>query len=246
MTRILLLGGITEALVIARTLGPAHVYSLAGVGRVPNDLNCQVRVGGYGGASGLAAYIRSEGVDLLIDATHPYAAQISRNAVLAAQCADIDCWALRRPAWIAQPGDDWREVVDWAALIEALRPFERPLFTLGREPLTHLQEIPDHQFWTLRALDVYPGNPRCEIIGARGPFVLEDERNLFSRRQIDVLVSKNSGSTATEPKLQVARERGVPVLILGRPALPPANREFHTVAALLAALRRGSGSSGFS
>lgn len=224
--RILLLGGVTEALAIARTLGPQHVYSLAGIGRIPQDLACQVRVGGYGGAEGLAEYLRVEGIDLLIDATHPYAAQISRNAALAARGAGIPCWALRRPAWQAQPGDDWREVEDWAGLIEALAPFERPLFTLGREPLQHLDEIPPHQFWTLRALEACPGNERCEVIGARGPFLIDDERALFERRRIDVLVSKNSGSGATEPKLEVARERGIPVLVLKRPMLPEVDRTF--------------------
>lgn len=236
MKRLLLLGGVTEALAIARTLGPQHIYSLAGVGRVPADLNCQVRVGGYGGAEGLTQFIKDQGIDLLLDATHPYAAQISRNAATAAQQSGIPCWALRRPAWQAQAGDDWREVSDWAELIEALKPFKRPLFTLGREPLQHLDEIPPEQFWTLRALEVYPGNERCEVIGARGPFFIEDERTLFERRQIDVLISKNSGSSATEPKLEVARERGVPVLILKRPELPGVAREFETVAEVLNAL----------
>ncbi|WP_442110087.1 cobalt-precorrin-6A reductase [Pseudomonas sp. NUPR-001] len=236
MTRILLLGGVTEALAIARTLGPEHVYSLAGIGRVPSDLNCQVRIGGFGGAEGLAAYLRAENIDLLIDATHPYAARISANAARASQLSGVPCWALRRPAWQAQAGDDWREVADWAELIEALRPFQRPLFTLGREPLQHLEEIPPQQFWTLRALEACPGNERCEVIGARGPFLLEDERRLFERRQIDVLISKNSGSAATEPKLDVARERGVPVLILKRPELPVVDREFFTVDTLSAAL----------
>ena len=198
MNRILLLGGVTEALAIARTLGPQHVYSLAGVGRVPTDLSCEVRVGGYGGAEGLAQYIREHGIDLLVDATHPYAAQISQNAALAAQLSGIACWALRRPAWQPQATDDWREVEDWVALVEALKPFKRPLFTLGREPLEHLHEIPEHQFWTLRALDVYPGNARCKLIGARGPFLLDDERRLFEERNIDVLISKNSGSSATD------------------------------------------------
>ncbi|MCO7518964.1 MULTISPECIES: cobalt-precorrin-6A reductase [unclassified Pseudomonas] len=236
--RILLLGGITEALAIARQLGPLHVYSLAGIGRIPQDLACQVRVGGYGGDAGLASYLRAEGIDLLIDATHPYAAQISANAALAATSAGIPCWALRRPAWQAQAGDDWREVADWAELIEALAPFERPLFTLGREPLQHLNEIPHHQFWTLRALEAYPGNERCEVIGARGPFLIDDERALFERRRVDVLVSKNSGSTATEPKLEVARERGIPVLVLKRPALPEVDRAFQDAAAVLEALGR--------
>ncbi|AZF35407.1 Precorrin-6A reductase [Pseudomonas sp. R4-39-08] len=236
MKRILLLGGVTEALAIARTLGPQHIYSLAGVGRVPTDLTCQVRVGGYGGAEGLAQFVRDAGISLILDATHPYAAQISQNAARAAQLCGVPCWALRRPAWQPQAGDDWREISDWAELIEALKPFNRPLFTLGREPLQHLDEIPANQFWTLRALDVYPGNDRCEVIGARGPFLIEEERALFERCGIDVLISKNSGSTATEPKLEVARERGVPVLVLKRPVLAAVDREFTTVAAALEAI----------
>ena len=240
MKRILLLGGVTEALAIARTLGPQHVYSLAGVGRVPGDLGCEVRVGGYGGAEGLAQYIREQRIDLLLDATHPYAAQISHNAALAAAASGIPCWALRRPAWVAQTGDDWREVAHWRELIEALAPFQRPLFTLGREPLEHLHEIPPEQFWTLRALDAYPGTARCEVIGARGPFLIDDERKLFAQRRIDVLISKNSGSSATEPKLQVARERGVPVLILKRPTLAQVDREFRTVEDVLEGLAQES------
>lgn len=237
MKRILLLGGVTEALAIARTLGPHHIYSLAGIGRVPTDLACQVRVGGYGGAEGLAQFIREHHIDLLLDATHPYAARISHNAAHAARASGIPCWALRRPAWQPQAGDDWQEVADWDELIQALRPFRRPLFTLGREPLQHLHEIPPEQFWTLRALDVCPGNERCEVIGARGPFDIEGERKLFERRRIDVLISKNSGSTATEPKLDVARERGVPVLVLKRPELPRVDREFGTVDEVLQGLR---------
>ncbi|RTY72607.1 cobalt-precorrin-6A reductase [Pseudomonas veronii] len=236
MKPILLLGGVTEALAIARTLGPQHIYSLAGVGRVPTDLTCQVRVGGYGGVEGLAQFVRDEHIGLILDATHPYAAQISHNAAQAARLCGVPCWALRRPAWRPQAGDDWREVADWAELIEALKPFKRPLFTLGREPLQHLDEIPQEQFWTLRALEVYPGNERCEVIGARGPFLIENERALFERQKIDVLISKNSGSTATEPKLEVARERGVPVLVLRRPVLATADREFTAVAAVLQAI----------
>lgn len=234
--RILLLGGIGEALAIARRLGPGHLYSLAGLGKVPDDLNCQVRVGGYGGAEGLADFIAGQGYDLLLDATHPYAAQISRNAACAVQLAGVPCWALRRPGWQPGAGDDWREVEGWAQLIAALAPFERPLFTLGREPLEHLGEIPEHQFWTVRCLQSLPGTARAEVLGARGPFSLEGERELFERLGTDVLVSKNSGSQATEPKLQVARERGVPVVILARPELPEVDRRFDSVEALWTAL----------
>ncbi len=238
MKRLLLLGGIGEALALARRLGPQHLYSLAGLGKVPDDLACEVRVGGYGGAEGLAGFIREQGFDLLLDATHPYAAQISANAARAAGLAGVPCWALRRPGWQAGPGDDWREVADWPGLIGALEAFRRPLFTLGREPLEHLGKFPPHQHWTVRCLQGVPGTVRAEVLGARGPFTLEGERELFARLGTDVLVSKNSGSQATEPKLQVARERGVPVLILARPALPLVAREFDSVESLWAALER--------
>lgn len=240
MNKILLLGGVADALAIARTLGPQHIYSLAGVGRIPADLTCQLRVGGYGGARGLAHFIDEQGIDLLVDATHPYAAQISRNAASAAQSGGVPLWALRRPAWRPEAGDDWREVPDWAALLKAIKPFDRPLFTLGREPLEHLDDIYPHQFWTLRALENtlrdLPQHERCEVIGARGPFLLEDERALFQQRGIDVLISKNSGGSATEAKLEVARELKVPVVMLQRPLLPDADRAFNCVPSLLAAL----------
>ncbi|WP_263264975.1 cobalt-precorrin-6A reductase [Pseudomonas sp. RIT-PI-S] len=236
MRRILLLGGVTESLRLARQLGPADVYSLAGIGRVPTDLHCAVKVGGYGGPEGLAAYLQAESISLLVDATHPYAARMSHNAAAAARRAGVPCWALRRPGWQPQAGDDWHEVAGWDALSLALQPFRRPFFTLGREPLAHLDNIPAYQHWTLRCLDPYPGNARCEVIGARGPFQLEQERALFAQGNFDVLVSKNSGSDATEPKLQVARERRLPVLMLARPQLPPVDREFHRLEALACAL----------
>jgi precorrin-6A/cobalt-precorrin-6A reductase len=164
-----------------------------------------VRVGGYGGAEGLARYLREEGIDLLIDATHPYAAQISRNAARL-RAGRHPCWACA-----ARPGRRKRGRLARGRGLgrtdRGTQAVPRPLFTLGREPLQHLDEIPPQQFWTLRALDACPGNERCEVIGARGPFHIEDERALFAP-QIDVLISKNSGSVATEPKLEVARELG--------------------------------------
>lgn len=237
MSRILLLGGVGDALSIARRLAADDIYSLAGMGKQPNDLPCQLLVGGYGGAQGLATFIAQQGIDLLLDVTHPYAAQISANAARAAELAGVPCWALRRTGWQAGAADDWREVADWAELSTALRPFQRPFFTLGREPLEHLQQIPAEQFWTLRSLDAHPGNERARVIGARGPFNLDDERALFAAGQFDVLISKNSGSSATEPKLQVARELGLPVLLLARPVLPLVAREFSSVETLWQALQ---------
>ncbi len=243
--RVLLLGGTGDALKMARQLAPHDVYSLAGLGRVPDDLPCQVRVGGFGGSDGLARYLDAERIDLLIDATHPYAARISANAVAAGQRAGVPVWALRRAPWQAQPGDDWRVVPHWPAVCGALAGFSRPLFTLGREPLSHLHAIPAHQRWVVRCLDDHPGSAQAVVIGARGPFTHESERALFTQHDIDVVVSKNSGGGATEAKLDVARERGLPVVMLARPVAPGApgaggaldvDRTFGTGAALLAAL----------
>ena len=237
MMRVLLLGGTGDALRIARQLGPEHVYSLAGLGKVPDDLLCEVRVGGFGGSEGMARYIEDQRISLVIDATHPYAAQISANAAKASSAARVPCWALRREGWQPQPGDDWRMVDDWAELTAALASFKRPLFTLGREPLAHLDEIPSQQFWTVRCLDTHEANPRARILATRGPFTLEGERTLFSAEAFDVIVSKNSGGSATEAKLEVARERSLPVVMLRRPSLPAVDREFANVADLLEALQ---------
>ena len=238
MQRILLLGGTGDALRIARALAARHVYSVAGLGRVPTDLQCAVHVGGFGGADGLTRYLQDMQITLLLDATHPYAAQISAHARAASTQAGLPYWALLRPAWVPQSGDDWRDVDDWAGIMAALRGFERPLFALGREPLAHLDEIPARQHWTIRCLDPHPGNARARVIDARGPFSVEGERALFARCGFDVVVSKNSGGHATEAKLQVARERGLPVIMRRRPALPQADRTFDDVAVLMETLFR--------
>lgn len=168
-------------------------------------------VGGYGGAGFGPLYAASSAIDVLLDATHPYAAQISRNAAWAARACGIECWALRRPVWQPQPRDDWREVADWDELVTALTPFKRPLFTLGKEPLAHLHEIPADQFWIFARAG--PVSRQRTLQGHRRPrpFRIDDERRLFEQQHIDVLISKNSGSSTTEPKLEVARERGVRV-----------------------------------
>lgn len=236
MTRLLLLGGTGDALKIARRLQAHDVYSLAGLGKTPADLPCRVRVGGFGGSDGLARYIEDEEIRLLVDATHPYAAQISANAAAASRATGVECWALRRAPWQPQRGDDWRLVSGWDALSRELAGFARPLFALGRAPLSHLHEIPAHQYWTIRCLEAHPGNERARVIGARGPFTVEAERALFEQCSFDVVVSKNSGGAATEAKLEVARERRLPVIMLRRPPLPDVNRTFETTEALLAAL----------
>lgn len=236
MKRVLLLGGTGDALAIARALPDAHVYSLAGLGRVPADLACAVRVGGFGGIDGLVRYLCDEKIALVVDATHPYAAQMSRHAHEACAIARVPLWAVRRPAWQPQPGDDWREASDWRAIVERIAAFHRPLFTLGREPLAHLHDIPASQYWTIRCLDAHPANARAKIVDARGPFDLDGERALFDAARIDVVISKNSGGRATEAKLAVARERGLPVVMLARPTLAAADRIFDDAASARDAL----------
>jgi precorrin-6A/cobalt-precorrin-6A reductase len=204
------------------------------------DLPCPVRGGGFGGAEGLAAFLNEQGIELLIDATHPYAAQISRNAAHAARMADIPLWAYRRPAWRPEPGDDWRSVANWAEIMAALREFERPFFTIGLEPLRHGAEIPPGQHWLVRCLAAEPPrSPSLTLLCATGPFALEQERALLRDRRIDVLVAKNSGGGAVAAKLAAARQLNIPVVLLERPALPGAHREWTSVGGLAMALRYG-------
>jgi len=236
--RVLILGGIGEAVTLARRLAPIHAvtYSIAGKGRTP-DLACPVRVGGFGGADGLATFLRDSGIELLIDATHPFAAQISRNAARAAGLADVPLWAYRRPAWRPEPGDDWRAVADWPELMAALRGFERPFFTVGLEPLRHVAEIPDRQHWLVRCLAAEPPiSSRLTLLCATGPFALEDERALLRAHRIDVLVAKHSGGGAVEAKLLAARQLRVPVVMLERPILPEVDRLYSDTDGLIADL----------
>lgn len=226
--RILILGGIGEAVKLARRLAPIHTvtYSLAGKGRAP-ELPCSTRVGGFGGAEGLAAFLGENGIELLIDATHPHAAQISRNAAKAARTAGIPLWAYRRPPWRPEFGDDWRLVADWAGIMAALREFRRPFFTIGLEPLRHAAAIPPEQHWLVRCLAAEPPvSSRLTLLCAIGPFSLEQELALLREGRIDVLVVKNSGGAAVEAKLTAARQLHISVVMLERPALPKADREF--------------------
>ena len=236
--RILILGGIGEALKLARELAPVHAvtYSVAGKGRIP-ELPCPVRSGGFGGSEGLAAFLRDQTIELLIDATHPYAANISRNASQAAQLTGVPLWAHRRPPWRREPGDEWRTVADWLELMVAAQPFKRLFFTIGLEPLRHALEIPRKQHWLVRCLAAEaPDLPRLTVLNATGPFALAAELALLRDYRIEALVAKNSGGAAVEAKLTAARRLQIPVILLERPALPAAEREFATVEALTAAL----------
>ncbi len=242
---ILLLGGTGQALKLARNLlkrGYAVTYSIAGLVRQP-DLPCTVISGGFAQFGGMPNFIRSQRISLIIDATHPYAAQISTHAVDAARAFDIPCWRLQRPAWQAH-GDDWAEFADWEDLLTTLHAYERVFLSHGQISSQQLAQLityrqPGQRFYLRIA-----AKPNLDLpdwikpIQAIGPFNDADELVLFRRLQIDALVSKNSGGEMTVAKLNAARVLSMPVLFLRRPELPAATCEFVGEKSLLTALEK--------
>jgi precorrin-6A/cobalt-precorrin-6A reductase len=240
MTRILILGGTTEARELASVLAErkdlAVILSLAGRTAKPLKQPVPVRRGGFGGAEGLTDYLRAESVDVLIDATHPYAAAISANAAEAAPAAKIPLIALRRPPWIKVPADIWTEVDTMEEAVKALGVAPRRVFlALGRKELRPFEEAPQHVYLVRSVDPVDPplAVPHAIYFTARGPFGEEDDRSLIERHRIDVIVAKNSGGEATHGKIAAARTLHLPVIMLKRPVLP----EVDSVATVEDALR---------
>jgi precorrin-6A/cobalt-precorrin-6A reductase len=223
--RILILGGTTEARALAATLASrsdlAVTASLAGRTESIAEHAVPVRIGGFGGAAGLAEYLRKEKIDALVDATHPYAAIISQNAAEAAKAAGVPLLALRRPPWASVTGDRWTEVDDVTAAVAALGSQPRRVFlALGRKEIAPFATAPQH-FYLVRSVDpVEMAGPNVGYVVERGPFSLEGDRALLQRHRIDVIVSRNSGGSAAYGKIAAARELGVEVILLRRPVLP--------------------------
>lgn len=218
--KILILGGTTEAAALATAFAELPVKaitSLAGRTSNPAKLTGTVRSGGFGGIDGLATYLDCEGIDLVIDATHPYAARISQNAVQAASKCDIPLVRLERPAWQKQPGDRWIDIADEAEAASAISSGERVFLALGRQHIAPFAKRADVHF-VMRMIDppeVTPP-PDCELILARpGDFAAE---MLFLKdRNIGLLVSRNSGGGVSYAKIEAARALGLPVMMISRP-----------------------------
>ena len=231
---VLLLGGTAEASALARRLAEdsrfSGTLSLAGVTRSPKPSPLDTRTGGFGGADGLAAYLRQHDVDALIDATHPFAAAMSANAATAAAAASVPAISLLRPAWRERPGDRWIRVSDMTAAAAALGAAPRTVFlTIGRKDLAPFRDVPQHRY-IVRSVDPPPPDLLPEgavCIAARGPFALEDEERLLRERGIEALVTKNSGGAATAAKLIAARRQSLPVVMVDHP--PPAGATVPTV-----------------
>ncbi|MDX3663174.1 cobalt-precorrin-6A reductase [Streptomyces sp. ID05-26A] len=224
---ILILGGTGEARELARrvmgsaaALPPGRVVSSL-AGRVSNPALPvgEVRVGGFGGVDGLAQWLRDNDVSAVVDATHPFARQITANAFEACERVGVPLLILRRPGFTPQPGWQWVDSVAEAA--RELRG-ERVFLTTGRQDLAEFAACPQ---WFLARMVEPPEPPlpqRIEVLLSRGPFTVDGELELMRSRDVDVLVTKDSGGSMTSAKLEAARRLGVPVVIVRRPPLPPA------------------------
>jgi precorrin-6A/cobalt-precorrin-6A reductase len=228
MTRILILGGTGEARALAGRLaarGFGVTLSLAGRTRAPALPDCDVRVGGFGGAEGLAAYLRGERVAVLVDATHPFARRISANARAAAERAGVPLLVLARPPWVAVPGDRWTEVTDMAGAAAALGAVPRRVFlAIGRQEVAAFRAAPQHRYLVRSVEPAAEGDMPDGAVGilARGPFDVAAEARLLRAHGIEVVVAKNSGGDATYGKIAAARALGLPVVMVAREGVPGA------------------------
>lgn len=211
---------------MARALARAGVdavYSYAGRTEAPVAQPLPVRIGGFGGVDGLTSYLKAEGITHLIDATHPFAAQMSRNAVAACGSAGVSLIALEREPWKAAEGDRWTHVSDVAGAVAALgETSQRVFLAIGRQTLGAFAIAPQHRY-LLRLVDPPTEAlplPRAEAVIARGPFTVEGDRALLTDHRIDVIVAKNAGGAGAAAKLVAARDLGLPVVLIDRPPVP--------------------------
>jgi precorrin-6A/cobalt-precorrin-6A reductase len=236
---ILILGGTAEARVLAAELAGAGrdvLTCLAGRVREPAMPAGRVRVGGFGGAQGLAAFLRTSGIWAMVDATHPFAARIGASAATAAALVGVPLLRLERPGWTDHPRSaDWTWVPDAAAARTAAQAHSRPFLTTGR------QSLPEFLAWADRSVLVRVVDPpdltlpeRWTVFTARGPYDYAAERRLMAEFAVDVLLTKDSGGSHTVAKLDAAGDLGIPVVIIARPVRPSGLATAATVAAALA------------
>jgi len=237
--RVLILAGSAEAVELARRTaamaGVAPIASLAGATRAPAKLAGELRVGGFGGAEGLRAFIAERRVAAVIDATHPFATTISANAVQACAAAGVARLRLDRPPWSTRQGDRWIAVADARAAAAALPGLGRRIFlAIGRQGLAAVATLGDLHL-LVRVIDPPPTPPPANVafVVGRGPFDVAHERRLFATHRIDAVVSKNAGGPASYPKIAAAHAAGLPVVMIERPPPPPGPR-VATVAEALA------------
>lgn len=222
---ILILGGTAEARTVAAGLEAAGVELISSLaGRVSNPRlpDGAVRIGGFGGPDALATWLQEHGVSAVIDATHPFAQRISESAAYACPQAGVRLLRLERPGWQERPGDRFTWVDDLPAAAAAIPALgTRVLLTTGRQGLAAFADVPDAWFLVRCVEPPAPPLPAAhELLLSRGPYTLAHEETLIQQHRIDLLVTKDSGGTHTVAKLDVARARGLPVIIVRRPPRP--------------------------
>lgn len=222
----LILGGTTEASRLAQAMADAGlpaILSYAGRVASPRPQPVPIRRGGFGGADGLAAFLRVNGIGQVVDATHPFAARISRNAALACAAAGVLLCALERAPWTAQADDDWTHVPDIEGAVAQLDgPAKRVFLAIGRQHLASFAHLGQHRFLT-RMVDAPSADfplPDAEVIVARGPFRVEHDMELMRAHGTELLVAKNAGGAGAEAKILATRALAVPVIMIDRPELP--------------------------
>lgn len=223
--RVLILGGTGEARELAKSLSDDPRYfpvtSLAGLTREPEVIEGETRSGGFGGVEGLAQFIKAQDIGVVIDAAHPFAAQISANAVEACGLSGVSCLRMERPRWEAQGGDEWTMVDDIGAAAFAIPPETRAFVTVGRQEIGAFFSRNDIIIMARMIERPELAIPRhVEIMLARPPFTVAQETTLMRARNISLLVTKNSGGAATYAKVAAARELELPVIMVERPAKP--------------------------
>lgn len=224
--KILLLGGTSEGRELANLLDKAGldvVTSLAGRVKRPRLPRGEVRIGGFGGPEGLGRYLYDHQIDLIIDATHPFAERISASALQASMSTGVPVLRINRPEWTPQPGDEWISVPDAEAAAKVVQErFRRPLLTIGRQNLAAFSGDARGSY-LIRCVEPPEGAlpRRYLLMFDRGPFDVDDEHNLLRRHRIDVVVTKNSGGQATAAKLEAARALHIPVIMIERPPAAP-------------------------
>ena len=224
--RVLILGGTTEASALARLLAgdPSceAILSFAGRTAAPKEQPIETRVGGFGGADGLARYLQEHAIDAVIDATHPYAARISANAVVACRRAGVALASLLRPPWKQEAGDNWQTAPTAVAAGLAIGKEPRRVFlALGRQELHSFAPFARHHYVVRLIEPAQGGRPHnLVVLQQRGPFDFDAELRLLKERKIDVIVSRNSGGSATYAKIEAARVLRLPVIMISRPVKP--------------------------
>ena len=224
--RALILGGTSDANRLAEAaarLGLDAIYSYAGRTQAPAGQSLPTRIGGFGGASGLVDYIRRHQITHVVDATHPFAVEMSRNAVAACATTGTALIALERAPWTKTPEDNWIEVENVARAATALPDQRARVFlAIGRQHLAPFAAKPQHAY-TLRLVDTPKAAlplQHAEVIVSRGPFTLAGDLDLMRSRNIEWMVARNAGGTGAHAKIEAARRLGLPVVMIARPALP--------------------------